>query len=207
MLAIFKREIAPLVSNVADKLRDGNDLLSTDTIVVNDAFNANLFCRGEITIGSAGILSGNLTSEVCTINGSITGNICTVQKLDIKSTAVINGDILATVLNIEEGAVINGRITVQEENAGVKADLLNKLNRYTADELLSGKKKIKSTVNEAPIARNTDYKTEAKPSYGTLRAAEKRETIEKPQLIQKELSAAAPQPKTAENSEVNNRWW
>jgi len=207
MFAIFKKEVAPLISNVADTLRDGEDMLSTDVIVVTDELNANLFCRGMITIGSEGILAGNITSEACTISGSITGDICTVQTLDIKSTAVINGNIRATVLNIEEGAVINGRITVQEENAGVKVDLLNKLNLYTADELLSGKKKIKSTVIDPLAVRNTDSKLEAKPSYGTLRAAEKRETVEKPRLVQKELAAAAPQPKAVESSEVNNRWW
>ena len=207
MLAIFKKEIAaPLVSNVADKLRDGNDLLSNDTIVLNERLDANLFCRGDITIGSDGILSGDIISEVCISSGTIQGNISAIQKLDVKSSAIINGNIQAPVLNIEEGAVINGRVTVKQENAAIRVDLMNKLNRHSADDFLSAKARDIS-ANAPVVQRSVEAKPDAKPSYGTLRAAEKRETAEKPQIVQKELSAAAPQPKVVENTEVNNRWW
>lgn len=209
MLRFFKKEVPlPVVSNIENVLRDGPDLLSNDKIILTDELSGNLFCSGEVLVADKGVLSGNIVAGICTVDGTIHGNISSTEKLELKSTAVINGNICTPVLNIEEGAIINGRITVKQENVAIKVDLFNKLNRHSATDFLSPQ--IKPALAETETTRTvTERKTEVKPAFGTLRAAEKREPVvaEKPKLVQKELSAAAPQPKAVEDTEVNNRWW
>jgi len=211
MLRFFKKELPPppLVSNIESLLRDGNDLLSNDKIVLTEQLSGNLFCSGEVLVAGSGILSGNIIAGVCVVDGAINGDISSTEKLELKRTAIVNGNISAPVLDIEEGAVINGRITVKQENVSIKVDLFNKLNRYSAADLASPT--IKPAVAETEPTRTVvERKVQVTPSIGTLRAAEKREPIavaEKPKIVQKELSAAAPQAKAVEGNEANNRWW
>ncbi|MFD0751986.1 polymer-forming cytoskeletal protein [Mucilaginibacter calamicampi] len=209
MLGFFKKEVPPpIVSNIENILRDGSDLLSNDKIILTDKLSGNLFCSGEVLVSDSGVLSGNIIAGVCIIDGTINGHISSTEKLELKSTAVINGNICTPVLDIEEGAVINGVITVKQENISTKVDLFNKLNRHSAADLLSPQ--IKPVVADAEPTRTVaERKAEIKPASGTLRAAEKREAAvaEKPKTVQKELAAATPQPKVVEDTEVNNRWW
>lgn len=241
MLSIFKKEVAPpLISNIGNLLPDGNDLLSDDTIVLNEKLSANLFCAGEVLLGCDATLLGNIAAQTCSVSGTVKGNIAATEKLELKSTAVVEGNIQAPALHIEEGAVINGRIAVTQEVASIRITLLNKINRYTADEFLSAK--ISSVLAEANILQPGRPKTGMQPepvktaAQSALKAAENTQPIvvelsqpviqqtlsaaiveikpeevteENPKAVQKELSAAAPQPKfiIEENTEVNNRWW
>ena len=209
MLGFFKKQVPPpIVGNIEHVLRDGNDFLSNDKIILTEELSADLFCEGEVVVDGSGVLTGNITAWVCTIGGAIYGDVTSTEMLQLKSTAVINGNIRTALLDIEEGAVINGRITVGPDTAAIKVDLINKLKRLTTADLLPPKIKPAVADIEVPLTV-VERKTEAKPSFGTLRAAEKREiaVFDKPKIVQKELSAAAPQPRVAENAEANNRWW
>jgi len=131
MLGFFKKEVPlPIVSNIDSLLRDGTDLLSNDKIILTDELSANLFCSGEVLIGGGAVLAGNIVAGECIIQGTINGNISSAEKLELKKTAVINGDICTPLLNIEEGAIINGIITVKQENVAIKVDLFNKLKHF-----------------------------------------------------------------------------
>lgn len=69
----------------------------------------------NVSIGNSGEVEGNITAKVVTIGGRIKGSIVAQEKLVFESKAVIRGDIRATKLVIDEGAVFDGKCMMGEE--------------------------------------------------------------------------------------------
>lgn len=61
-------------------------------------------------------LSGNLEAESAVINGSVEGDMRIHGNLRIMSHSRINGDIFAGSLEIDKGAVVNGKVSVVAED-------------------------------------------------------------------------------------------
>ncbi len=115
MLNIFKREpqpVAEVTSNISELAREGNDFFSDELILLDEKLTGNLFCAEKVAIEQHAVLSGNITSKTCFVSGIVKGDITSLDLLEIRSTAIVMGNIQSASVNIEPGAVINGYITV-----------------------------------------------------------------------------------------------
>ena len=133
-----KKEPETPISNIATLVREGDNLLSDSLILLDERLSGNLICAEEIVVEQNGVLSGNITAKRCVVSGTINGDIVSTHQMDIKSTAVIRGNIKSAVINIEPGAVINGKVIIAEDNRAA-ANLMERINNHSADEYLSAK--------------------------------------------------------------------
>jgi cytoskeletal protein CcmA (bactofilin family) len=69
----------------------------------------------SISLGSTGDVEGNITAKMVTIGGKIRGAIVAQDKLVFESKAVVRGDIKASKLVIDEGAVFDGHCVMTGE--------------------------------------------------------------------------------------------
>jgi cytoskeletal protein CcmA (bactofilin family) len=75
-----------------------------------------------LTIGAGAKIKANLVAKTITISGAVTGNVTATEKVDVRSTGVVEGDIKAAHLQMWEGAQIRGRV----EASGRKAPAGNR---------------------------------------------------------------------------------
>jgi cytoskeletal protein CcmA (bactofilin family) len=61
-----------------------------------------------VTVGSTGIVEGNITGEDIIIAGKVKGTISARGRIALESSAQIEGDLNTTRLSIAEGAVFRG---------------------------------------------------------------------------------------------------
>jgi len=66
----------------------------------------------RLTIGPDGRLKANVTARVVVVQGKLEGNIQASERVDLKQSAVVVGDIVTQRISIENGACIKGRIEV-----------------------------------------------------------------------------------------------
>ena len=71
-----------------------------------------VICKGKIVIGPKGSVKGNITSVNAEIFGNVDGSIRVRERLVLKSSAEIKGDIFIQTLEIEPGAKLNGSCTM-----------------------------------------------------------------------------------------------
>ena len=71
-----------------------------------------IICKGKIVIGPKGYVKGNITTLNAEIFGNIDGSVRVRERLVLKSTAEIKGDIYIQTLEIEPGAKLNGSCTM-----------------------------------------------------------------------------------------------
>lgn len=75
----------------------------------------NIRCGSKIVVGPKGIVNGNIDSVNVEIAGTIVGIIRTSEKLIVKSTADIKGDLFTQILEVEPSARINGVCNMAKE--------------------------------------------------------------------------------------------
>ena len=92
---------------------------------INGEFTGSLETKGMLSIGSAAVITANITGENIVIAGKIDGDIIAVKMLTLMPTAVLNGNITTPKLNIVEGAIFQGKCKMFEENEKPGEDLLD----------------------------------------------------------------------------------
>ncbi|MCD6579530.1 polymer-forming cytoskeletal protein [bacterium] len=85
------------------------DLKSKGSIRIDGEIIGNINCVGMIIIGDKGSIKGNITASQGVIGGTIEGNLKLKNYLELNSTAKVFGDIEAELLQIDKGAVFNGK--------------------------------------------------------------------------------------------------
>ena len=71
-----------------------------------------LQCGGNAILGKNAQVKGNVTATSVSIEGKISGNILAKDKIEMKATATVNGDIKARRLSVEDGVTFVGRSEV-----------------------------------------------------------------------------------------------
>ena len=92
---------------------------------INGGFTGSLETKGMLSIGSAAVITANITGENIVIAGKIDGDIIAVKMLTLMPTAVLNGNITTPKLNIVEGAIFQGKCKMFGENEKPGEDLLD----------------------------------------------------------------------------------
>jgi len=86
-------------------------------IQIDGKLNGDLTCNGNAIIGTSSAVKGNLSVETITVLGQINGNIVAKDKIELKSTARLNGDIRARRLTVEDGVTYVGKAEVNPAGA------------------------------------------------------------------------------------------
>ena len=66
----------------------------------------------SLTIGPGGRLKANVIASAVVVRGTLEGNIQASERVDLKQSAVVVGDIVTQSISIEPGAQIKGSIEV-----------------------------------------------------------------------------------------------
>jgi cytoskeletal protein CcmA (bactofilin family) len=71
----------------------------------------------RLTIGPDGRLRANVIARAVVVHGKLEGNIQASERVDLKQSAVVVGDIVTRSISIEAGAYIKGSIEVHGESS------------------------------------------------------------------------------------------
>lgn len=88
----------------------------------------NIRLKGNVYMERETLLLGDLTSTYANINGKIKGNVSTGGKTELKSDAVVFGDISASSITVDDGAIIQGYVSTtflnKEDSKGIFPDTI-----------------------------------------------------------------------------------
>ncbi len=109
-----KKTVADLIvnANEVSRIADGaifkGDLSSQNDIRIDGEVEGTVFSRGRIVVGEKARIHGKLLCAVMDFQGMIVGDLYVSDLLSVKSTAIINGNISVSRLQVETGAQFNG---------------------------------------------------------------------------------------------------
>ncbi|TAG08879.1 MAG: polymer-forming cytoskeletal protein [Verrucomicrobia bacterium] len=84
----------------------------SNDLVVDGKIEGEIASDGNLTIGENARIKAEIKTATVVVYGKIHGNITAMDRVDLKASAEVVGDIKAKILTIEAGAVFVGKSVV-----------------------------------------------------------------------------------------------
>ncbi len=84
------------------------------SIRIDGKFVGDINAKANAAIGQTGSIDGTLSARNITIAGKISGSVTATEKLVLEAKSVMQGDIRATKLVVDEGAIFDGKCDMKQ---------------------------------------------------------------------------------------------
>ena len=127
-MAMFGKEVAarqevrgtspvevPL-SIIAKGMRIVGDVETAGVVKVDGRIDGSVNGARQVLLGRGASIHGAVVADEVVIGGVVDGGILATERLELQSTAVVNGDINTRSIVVLEGARINGTVRMSDSN-------------------------------------------------------------------------------------------
>ena len=103
-------------ARIGSTLRIKGEISGSEDIYIDGHVEGAIQLAGNsLTIGPNGRVEGNISARNVSIAGSLAGNIQASERTELRSTAVVNGDVATQRISIEDGAFFKGKLDIASE--------------------------------------------------------------------------------------------
>lgn len=115
----FRSDVAHIGKSVLIK----GELSGSEDLYVDGEVEGNIELRDHsITIGPHGRVRAHVNAREIIIHGKVEGNVRATERVELKRSAVLAGDIATQRIIIEDGAFFKGSIDIQKEKEAPKVE-------------------------------------------------------------------------------------
>ena len=111
---------------IAEDVEIVGTIKSTGNIEIRGKLDGDLTCGGKAVIGAASTVKGSLSVESISILGQVNGNVVAKDRIEMKSSARVNGDIKYKRLTVEDGVTFIGKSEVNPGGSPASAQASGK---------------------------------------------------------------------------------
>jgi len=118
---MFKRKRKPANrSGLTAFIDEGSEIEGrytfSGTLMLNGRFKGEISTTDTLIIGEKGVMSGDIRAGQVLVSGEIVGNVFAAERVDLKRTARVFGDVEAPVIVVEEGVLFEGHCRMTKAN-------------------------------------------------------------------------------------------
>lgn len=78
------------------------------TVMLNGKFTGEIHSTDTLIIGEKGVVNATIHAGIVLVNGEVRGNILGGERVELRGTARVYGDVEAPVVVVEEGVLFEG---------------------------------------------------------------------------------------------------
>jgi cytoskeletal protein CcmA (bactofilin family) len=106
------KELATIGKSVVIK----GELSGSEDLYVDGQIDGAIDLRNHsLTVGPNGNVKANISAKAIVIQGKVDGSLTASDRLDLRKSAVVTGDVTTQRIAIEEGAFLKGKVDIQRE--------------------------------------------------------------------------------------------
>lgn len=108
------------------------DLTSDGNIIVDGKVDGTISTKANLMVGEKATILANVKALNAKVAGRVKGNLEVIEKLELTPTSKIDGDVMAKVLIVAEGAQLNGKLQMSHLEKNEKLEMVtptNKINK------------------------------------------------------------------------------
>ena len=114
----------PQIANIGASIRIKGEIDSPEHVFLAGSLDGDITCY-QLTVDGTGRVTGKISAKLAVIDGHVDGDIV-VERLQIKSKAVVKGSLTYTSIEVAEGAQIDGNFVQVTQKPQKKAVSLPK---------------------------------------------------------------------------------
>jgi cytoskeletal protein CcmA (bactofilin family) len=99
------------------------ELSGNEDLLIEGQFDGTIDVQGRcLTVASGAQVKANVLARRAVIHGSLSGNVSAREKIEVRKTAHVHGDLVTAGVLIEDGASFKGRIEIVQERTPAEQD-------------------------------------------------------------------------------------
>jgi cytoskeletal protein CcmA (bactofilin family) len=110
------------MANIGKSITIKGDLSGNEDLQIDGTVEGRIdLPNNQLTIGAEGRVKAEVHAKAVVVIGHVTGNLAAADRIQVEATGIVDGDVKAPRLVIQEGAMLNGSV---EMSSGAKPSKL-----------------------------------------------------------------------------------
>lgn len=107
------------MANIGKSITIKGDLSGNEDLQIDGTVEGRIdLPNNQLTIGAEGRVKAEVHAKAVVVIGHVTGNLAAADRIQVEATGIVDGDVKAPRLVIQEGAMLNGSV---EMSSGAKS--------------------------------------------------------------------------------------
>ena len=107
------------MANIGKSITIKGDLSGNEDLQIDGTVEGRIdLPNNQLTIGAEGRVKAEVHAKAVIVVGHVTGNLSAADRIQVEATGIVDGDVKAPRLVIQEGAMLNGGV---EMSGGAKS--------------------------------------------------------------------------------------
>ena len=119
-------EINGHYSRIESSTKVKGEILSDGDFRIDGTLEGSIKTKGKVVVGKEATIKGAVSCSNADVEGKIKGNLFVSQTLSLRSTSVIDGDVVIGKLIVESGATFNASCPMNKEGKKVDFKVVKK---------------------------------------------------------------------------------
>lgn len=104
---------------IGPKITFKGEIIGEEDLLVQGKVEGSIDLKGNhLIIGQQGVVKANLMAKTITIEGTVEGDLIGQERIEIKASSNVKGNLIATRVTLEDGAKFRGSIDMDSQNSG-----------------------------------------------------------------------------------------
>ncbi len=106
-----------VISIIGAGMRVVGNCTTEGTLRIEGVLEGTVRAGKAVVVGKDGVVLGDISTQDAIIGGKVNGTVIAESRLELQATCVIDGEIHARRIKLEEGGTVNGEIRTGEVHA------------------------------------------------------------------------------------------
>jgi len=99
------------MANIGKSITIKGDLSGNEDLQIDGTVEGRIdLPNNQLTIGAEGRVKAEVHAKAVVVIGHVTGNLSAADRIQVEQTGIVDGDVKAPRLVIQEGAMLNGSV-------------------------------------------------------------------------------------------------
>ena len=106
-----------VISIIGPGMKVVGDCDSKGTLRIEGTVEGTVRAGKAVVVGKDGVVDGDITTQDAVIGGQVNGSIVAESRLELQATCMVEGEIQAKRIKLEEGGTVNGTVQIGDVSA------------------------------------------------------------------------------------------
>lgn len=103
-----------VISIIGPGMRVVGDCTTEGSVRVEGEVKGTIRAGKAVVVGRDGVVEGDVHTQDAVVSGRVVGSVVAESRLELQATSRIEGDVQTRRLQLEEGAVLNGKVEMTD---------------------------------------------------------------------------------------------
>ncbi len=110
--SFFESREETVTTLIAEEVTIKGELSFATSLRIDGIFEGELLSEGTLIVGPTGFVKANINLQEAFISGTVEGDITVKERLVLRGTASVTGNITAPIISVDEGVSIVGQMRI-----------------------------------------------------------------------------------------------